>query len=134
MILDFDFMIQEVEKAITESGKQEGVAFALLTDKGNLLVAFCHAFCQGFGEKLCDEPVTLNQMISSQDTRVLKIVTAYKARGQKGIEEPCAWLRQFIYDMNRKNAEAEVCMQGKDKLIVKTLKEFRVLKNNLCGL
>lgn len=126
MILEFNLMIQEAEKVIEKSGKQQGVAFALLTDKDNLYVAFCHAFCQGFGEKLCDEPIKLNQMITSQDTRVMKVVTAYKARGQKGIEEPCAWLRQFIYDMNRENADAEVCMQGKDKLITKTLKEFRI--------
>jgi cytidine deaminase len=111
--MDFKTMLREANKAFDREGNEIGVATALLTDK--VYVVYCRDFCQGFGEKLCENYPSLKAMLEAGDTRITKIVAAYKTEKQSGIEIPCAWLRRFIYDMYEGNAEAGV-MLGSGKV------------------
>ncbi len=99
-------MLQESRNVLDKEGI--GVATSLLTDKEKLYTVCCRDFCQGFGEKLCENCSSLKALLEADDTRITKIITAYKTKKQSGIEIPCAWLRRFIYDMNEGNAEAGV--------------------------
>ncbi|MFR3682938.1 hypothetical protein DW091_07395 [Eubacterium sp. AM05-23] len=111
--MEFDVMASEAEKVINKNGVDEGVAFALFTNKGNLYIPFCADTCCGYGKKFCENHDLLSDMIAADDTRIIKIACAFKQTElakQTGIDIPCAWILQFIYSMNKENANAEILM------------------------
>ena len=113
--MDFDVMVSEAKKVITESAANDGVAFALFTNKGNLYIPFCADCCSGYGEKFCKSHNLLNDMIAADDTRILKIAGVFKQTTpvkQAGIDLPCAWILKFIRNMNKENVHAEILMSS----------------------
>lgn len=120
--MEFDAMVREAEKVINKSGADEGVAFALFTNKGNLYIPFCTDSCCGYGKKFCESHNLLNDMIAADDTRIIKIACAFKQTTpakQTGINIPCTWILKFIYSMNKENVNAEILMSSNG---TKTLK------------
>ncbi|WP_270504475.1 hypothetical protein [Eubacterium limosum] len=111
--MDYDVMVSEAKKVITESTANDGEAFALFTNKGNLYIPFCADCCCGYGEKFCESHNLLNDMIAADDTRILKIAGVFKQTTpvkQIGINLPCAWILKFINNMNKENVHAEILM------------------------
>lgn len=123
--MDFDVMVSKAKKVINESAVDDGVAFALFTNKGNLYIPFCADCCCGYGKKFCESPNLLNDMIAADDTRILKIAGVFKQTTpvkQTGIDLPCAWILKFIRNMNKENVNAEILMPSHG---TKTLKFCR---------
>ncbi len=111
--MEFEAMVKEAEKVINKNGADEGNAFALFTNKGNLYIPFCADGCCGYGKKFCENHNLFNDMIDANDTRIIKIAGVFKQTElakQTGINIPCAWILQFIYSMNKENINAEILM------------------------
>ncbi|WPK69333.1 hypothetical protein EUCA11A_35210 [Eubacterium callanderi] len=120
--MEFEVMVKEAEKVINKNGANEGRAFALFTNKGNLYIPFCADGCCGFGKKFCKNHNLFNDMIAANDTRIIKIAGVFKQTElakQTGIDIPCAWILQFICSMNKENVNAEILMSSNG---TKTLK------------
>ena len=120
--MEFEVMVKEAEKVINKNGADEGVAFALFTNKGNLYIPFCTDSCCGYGKKFCEGHNLLNDIIAANDTRIIKIAGVFKQTTpakQTGIDIPRAWILQFIYSMNKENVNAEILMPSNG---TKTLK------------
>jgi len=92
------------------------VASALLTEKGNVYIGVCidTACSMGF----CAEHSAIAQMITNEESRIVKIV----AVGSEGkVYPPCGRCREFMYQINNENLEADVLV-GEGKVV--TLKEL----------
>jgi len=79
------------------------VASALVTDKGNIYVGVCidTACSMGF----CAEHSAIAQMITNEESRIASIV----AVGPGGkVYPPCGRCREFMYQINNDNLQAEV--------------------------
>ena len=109
--MDFENMIERTQKVLEKNRSNECAATALLTDQDNLYIICCNTFanCSHCDEKP-DEDYSLKDLIAAGDNRILKMVTIFKTTG---IDFPCAWLRQSIYNMNNENKNTEVkCGSG----------------------
>lgn len=97
------------------------VASALLTDKGNVYTGVCIDTRCGMGS--CAEHSAIAQMIANEESRVLKIV----AVGVGGkIYPPCGRCREFMYQIDNNNLEADVSV-GEDEIVkLKTLLPYRM--------
>lgn len=87
------------------------VASALVTDKGNVYVGVCIDTSSSMG--FCAEHSAIAQMITNEESRILKIV----AVGRDGkILPPCGRCREFMYQINNENIETEILVE-EDKVI-----------------
>ena len=107
-----DIAQQKVKpRQLSESCYVASVASALITDKGTVYTGVCidTACSMGF----CAEHAAIAQMITNEESRIMKIV----AVGRNGkILPPCGRCREFIYQINNKNLEAEVLV-GENKVV-----------------
>ncbi len=93
-------------RQLSESCYVASVACALVTDKGNVYTGVCidTACSMGF----CAEHAAIAQMITNEESRIMKIV----AVGRNGkILPPCGRCREFIYQINNENLDAEILVQ-----------------------
>lgn len=97
------------------------VAGALLTDKGNVYTGVCidTACSMGF----CAEHSAIAQMITNEESRIVKIV----AVGREGkVYPPCGRCREFMYQIDNENLEADVLVDD-DKIVkLKDLLPYRL--------
>jgi cytidine deaminase len=79
------------------------VASALLTDKGNVYTGVCidTACSMGF----CAEHSAIAQMVANEESKIIKIVAMGKG---ETIYPPCGRCREFIYQINNENLEADI--------------------------
>jgi cytidine deaminase len=96
------------------------VASALLTDKGNVYVGVCidTACSMGF----CAEHAAIAQMITNEESRIVKIVAA--GRGGK-ILPPCGRCREFMYQINHDNLNAEILVEENKVVKLEELLPYR---------
>ena len=103
-------------RQLSEGCSVASVASALLTDKGNVYIGVCIDTSSSMG--FCAEHSAIAQMITNEESRILKIV----AVGREGkILPPCGRCREFIYQINNENIDTEVLVE-EDKII--KLEEF----------
>ncbi|MFN7253416.1 MAG: cytidine deaminase family protein [Anaerobacillus sp.] len=82
------------------------VACVLMTDKGNMYTGVCIDAPSGIG--FCAEHAAIASMVNNDETRIVKIV----AVGKNGkIYPPCGRCREFIYQINAKNIDAEILVE-----------------------
>lgn len=122
--MDFKSMYKETQKVLDTMENSISVATALLTDKGNLYIARCDTYdhcltCQGY--------TTLGGIEATRENRIVRMVTAFKDHrsvdAPRGVDAPCAWLRQFIRELNPDNLNAEVFGIGMG-IVIKPLKAY----------
>lgn len=96
------------------------VACALLSDKGNVFTGVCIDTCCGMG--FCAEHAAIAQMITNEESRILKIV----AVGENGkVYPPCGRCREFMYQINHDNIETEVLVGENKSVKLDELLPFR---------
>lgn len=85
------------------------VACALVTDKGKVYTGVCIDTACGMG--FCAEHAAIAQMVTNEESRIVQVV----AVGSDGeIYPPCGRCREFMYQINNANLEAEVMVtEGK---------------------
>ena len=98
------------------------VSSALLTEKGNVYFGVCIDTPYGIG--FCAEHSAIAQMITNEESRIIKIV-AVGAEGK--ILSPCGRCREFIYQINNENLDAEILV---DNNKVVKLYELLPYRNN----
>ncbi len=98
------------------------VSSALLSEKGNVYVGVCIDTPSGMG--FCAEHSAIAQMITNEESRIIKIV-AVGAEGK--ILSPCGRCREFIYQINNENLDAEILV---DNNKVVKLYELLPYRNN----
>lgn len=113
--MDFENLIKEAQNVLNTNETDKGLATAFFTDKGNIYVRHHKSFDESYA--VC---TTLNHMVASEDTKVLKTVTVFSGGC---LEVPSAWLREFLYELNNDNENTEVLMpDGKQ---VRLLRDYR---------
>lgn len=88
------------------------VACALLTEKGTVFTGVCIDTPSSMG--FCAEHSAIAQMITNEESRIIKIVAVGK---NDKVYPPCGRCREFIYQINNNNLETEVMVD--DHKIVK---------------
>ena len=90
-------------RRLSEDCSVASVASALLTDKGNVYVGVCidTACSMGF----CAEHAAIAQMVLNEESRITRIVAV--GVGDK-VYPPCGRCREFMYQINYDNLDAEV--------------------------
>lgn len=97
------------------------VASALLTDKGNVYTGVCidTACSMGF----CAEHSAIAQMVTNEESKIVKIV----AIGENGrIYPPCGRCREFMYQINNENLEADILVDENKIVKLKELLPYRM--------
>ena len=88
----------------TEAGKVIGdVACALLSENGKIYVGVCIDNNEGSG--ICAERSAIAAMISAGETRIEKIVALWT---DGTIISPCGACREWMWQINKKNWEAQI--------------------------
>jgi len=92
------------------------VAASLLTDKGNVYTGVNIDTACGMG--FCAEHSAIAQMVTNGETRIVRIV----AVGPGGkVLPPCGRCREFIYQINKDNIDAEVMIEGNNTVKLRDL-------------
>lgn len=107
-------------KKLSQNCYVGSVACALLTDKGNIYKGVSIDVPSGIG--FCAEHAAIAQMVTNGETRILKIV----AVGTNGtIYPPCGRCREFIYQINANNIDAEIMVAEGTIVTLEELLPFR---------
>ena len=107
-------------RKLLESTYVASVACALLTVSGNVYVGVCIDTSSSVG--FCAEHAAIAQMITNEESRILKIVAV--TEGGR-ILPPCGRCREFIYQVNRENLETEVLVEENKVIKLKELLPYR---------
>jgi len=107
-------------RKLSESTYVASVACALLTVSGNVYVGVCIDTSSSVG--FCAEHAAIAQMITNEESRILKIVAV--TEGGR-ILPPCGRCREFIYQVNRENLETEVLVEENKVIKLKELLPYR---------
>jgi len=91
------------------------VGCALITDKNTIFKGVCiHTVC---GMGFCAEHTAIGQMVTQGEYKIKKIVAILKDKKDKvSILAPCGRCREFMYQTNIENLEADVVLD-KDKVV-----------------
>ena len=107
-------------RQLSEGCYVASVASALLTDKGNVYTGVCIDTSSSMG--FCAEHAAIAQMITNEESRILKIV----AVGREGkILPPCGRCREFIYQINNENIQTEVLVAENKVVMLDELLPYR---------
>jgi len=112
-------LIQEalsvVNKKKIDDSEMGGVGSALVTDKGNIYKGVCIDTPSSMG--FCAEHNAIGSMITAGEYKVEKIVAVWKDENEDVyILSPCGRCREFMYQTNKENLEADVILD-KDKVV-----------------
>jgi len=106
---------QLVNPKTIDNADMGGVACILITDKNTIFKGVCIDTVCGMG--FCAEHTAISQMITQQEYKISKIVAVKKDdKGNVYILAPCGRCREFMYQTNKENINADVVL-GKDKLV-----------------
>ena len=95
------------------------VASALLTEKGNVYIGVCIDTPSSMG--FCAEHSAIAQMITNEESTIKMIV----AVGKKGILPPCGRCREFMYQVNGENLNADILVEDNKIVKLKELLPYR---------
>jgi len=96
------------------------VACALLTDQGNVYLGVCIDSPSSMG--FCAEHAAIAQMITNEESRIVKIV----AVGEEGkIYPPCGRCRELIYQINLQNIDADILVDENKVVKLEELLPYR---------
>lgn len=91
------------------------VGCALITDKGNIYTGVCIDASSSVG--FCAEHNAIGTMVTAGEYKIEKIVAVWKdEKGDVFVLSPCGRCREFMYQIDEKNLEADVVLD-KDKTI-----------------
>lgn len=91
------------------------VACILITDKNTVFKGVCIDTISGMG--FCAEHTAISQMITNEEYKIKIIVAVKKDKeGNVIILAPCGRCREFMYQTNNENINAEVVL-GKNKIV-----------------
>ncbi len=93
-----------------------GVASALVTDSGNVYLGVCIDTASSMG--FCAEHNAIGTMITAGESRIATIV-AVTSKG--GVLPPCGRCREFIYQVDNRNADTRVLMPGRRVMTIAEL-------------
>jgi cytidine deaminase len=84
-----------------------GVGCALVTDKGNVYTGVCIDACCGMG--FCAEHNAIGTMVTSGESCIVSIVAVDR---DGAVLSPCGRCREFIYQMDQRNAGTRVLLKN----------------------
>ncbi len=91
------------------------VGSALVSDSGKIFTGVCIDTPSGMG--FCAEHTAVAAMVTVGENRVRKIVATWKDEdGVLYVIPPCGRCREFIYQINKKNLDAEIII-AKDRVV-----------------
>ena len=104
-----DEALQGVKTKIFGDSEIGMVGSALITDKGTIFKGVCiHTVC---GMGFCAEHSAIGQMVTQGEYKIKKIVAVYKNEdGKVSILAPCGRCREFMYQTNEENLDADVVL------------------------
>lgn len=110
--MTFEELIKIAEETLNpreldENAHAGSVAAALETDKGNVYRGVCIDTSSSMG--FCAEHAAIAAMITAGESRIEKIVAVCDG---VGIVSPCGRCREFMYQINHENLNAEVRLKG----------------------
>ena len=117
-----------IEKAVSVvKPKKDGdfssgdVGCALVTDKENVYLGVCIDTSSSMG--FCAEHNAIGSMITAGEYKIKKIVAVWKDKksGDVCIFSPCGRCREFMYQINKKNIDAEVIIEEDKSVRLKEL-------------
>lgn len=89
------------------------VGCVLISDKGNLYQGVCIDVGSSMG--FCAEHNAIGSMVTEGESKIKKIVTAWKdKKGEVFVLSPCGRCREFMFQIDKDNLEAEVIL-GRNK-------------------
>lgn len=96
----------------TTSGKLiADVGAAVVTDKGNVYLGVCIDTNEGSG--ICAERSAIAAMVTAGEYKINKIVAVWK---DGTIIPPCGTCREFMWQINKENWNAEIIV-GRNKIV-----------------
>ena len=107
--MNFDNMEKETRKVLAEIESDTAVATALLTSEDTVHIAYCETFQNCI---LCKGYTGMDTINAVKNSSILKMITLYKRNEQTDREVPCFWLRNYLYDTNHDNINAEVMLMS----------------------
>ena len=101
--------IQVIKPKVFGDSEIGMVGCALITDKNTIFKGVCiHTVC---GMGFCAEHTAIGQMVTQGEYNIEKIVAVHKnQKGDVSILAPCGRCREFMYQTNEKNLEADVVL------------------------
>jgi len=101
--------------------KSGSVGCALLTDKDNIYTGVCIDTSSSMG--FCAEHNAIGSMITAKEYKIKKIVAVWKDKktGNAYIFSPCGRCREFMYQTNKENLDAEVILEDNKSVKLKEL-------------
>ena len=81
------------------------VAAVLETDRGNIYRGVCIDTSSSMG--FCAEHAAIAAMITAGESRIRRVVAVHES----GVVAPCGRCREFMYQINRANLDAEVLLR-----------------------
>lgn len=109
-----DALIQKATSVINSKKIGEytvgDVGCALVTDKGNVYTGVCIDAGSGMG--FCAEVSAIAAMVTAGETKIKKIVAAWKDGDEVYIVSPCGRCREFISFIDKENLNTEVVLSN----------------------
>jgi cytidine deaminase len=90
------------------------VGCALLTDQDHLYLGVCIDTGSSMG--FCAEHNAIGSMVTAGEYRIQKIVAVWKNEQGTYVLSPCGRCREFMYQIDKRNLEAEVILD-RDKSV-----------------
>ena len=107
-------------RKLSEKCYVASVASALETDKGNVYVGVCIDTPSSMG--FCAEHSAIAQMITNGESKIVKIL----AIGENGrVLPPCGRCREFIYQINNENLNAQVLVDDNKIVSIEELLPYK---------
>lgn len=108
-------------RQISDDCHVASVASALLTDQGDVFIGVC--IDTGCSMGFCAEHSAIAQMITNEQSKIVKIV-AVSENGK--IYPPCGRCREFMYQINHENLEADILVGENIIVKLKDLLPYRL--------
>ena len=115
-----DEALQVVSSTVFGDSEIGMVGCALITENDTMFKGVCiHTVC---GMGFCAEHTAIGQMVTQGEYKIKKIVAVHKDKdGKVSILAPCGRCREFMYQTNEENLDADIVL---DKNKVLKLKEL----------
>lgn len=106
------------------------VACALLSEKGNIFTGVCIDTPSSMG--FCAEHTAISQMITQGEYNIKKIVSVKKdENGKVFVLMSCGRCREFMYQTNNSNLEAEIVLNKDESITLKEILPYHDYKQEI---
>lgn len=105
-------------RELSESSCAGSVAAALVTDQGNVYRGVCIDTPCSMG--FCAEHAAVAAMVTAGESRIVRLVAV---AAEAGIVPPCGRCREFMFQINHANLEAEIRLKDKTVTLADLLPE-----------